>query len=274
MTFSSIAWNLCRHAAHRGGRFSRAAYGLSTIYVRAYRNLNYDMATNGELFVLDCFSKQNIRTIFDVGANLGEYVMHCMPRFGGATIHAFEVVPDTFAKLQASVGHIPNVRINNVGLSDSDRTTEINYNPEHDGASSLIANVDSIHPHLSWSKRVVRLTTGDSYLRQNDIAAVDLLKIDVEGAEHLVLAGFEDTLRRGAISSIQFEYGMANIYSKFLLHDFWSLLTGYGFQIGPIMPKGVAFRPYDPRDEDFQGPPNFLAVHRSRPELAAAVALG
>jgi hypothetical protein len=66
---------------------------------------------------------------------------------------------------------------------------------------------------------------------------------------------------------------MINIYSKFLLRDFWQFFSEHGFAIGPIMPNGVTFKDYNPRDENFQGPPNFLAVHKSRPMIIEAVKL-
>jgi len=53
---------------------------------------------------------------------------------------------------------------------------------------------------------------------------------------------------------------MVNIYSKFLLKDFWDLFTRYDFVLGPIR---VDFKEYNTRDENFQGPPNFFAVHKS-----------
>jgi hypothetical protein len=37
------------------------------------------------------------------------------------------------------------------------------------------------------------------------------------------------------------------------------------------MPKGVIFKDYNPRDEDFQGPPNFFAVHKTKSRLIDAV---
>jgi hypothetical protein len=139
---------------------------------------------------------------------------------------------------------------------------EINYNPDDDGKSSIIEGA-SIH-NAKWQKLQVDAITGDSYVTRSDISQIDLLKMDVEGAEHLVLDGLSETLSAGKIRTIQFEFGMVNIYSRFLLKDYWSLLSGYGFTIGPIMPDGVAFMDYDPCNEDFRGPPNFVAVHRSQ----------
>ena len=125
-----------------------------------------------------------------------------------------------------------------------------------------------------WERLTAAVTTGDAYCRANAVERIDLLKIDVEGAENLVLDGFWDMFSQGRIACVQFEFGMLNIYSKFLLKDFWDLLTGHGFTLGPIMPDGVWFRDYDPRDEDFNGPPNFFAVHHARPDLIAAVRRG
>jgi hypothetical protein len=99
---------------------------------------------------------------------------------------------------------------------------------------------------------------GDSFLQREGIAEVDFLKLDVEGAEHLVLKGLEDRLQQRSIRFIQFEYGRVNILTHFLLRDFYQLLTGYGYVVGKIFPDYVDFREYELGDEDFIGP-NYLA---------------
>ena len=88
-----------------------------------------------------------------------------------------------------------------------------------------------------------------------------MAKIDVEGGEHLVLKGFDDY---DNITVIQFEYGLHNIYSRFLLRDFYELLSD--FEIGKLYPNGVDFRPYHASDEDFLGP-NYVAVNRRASDL-------
>jgi hypothetical protein len=73
-------------------------------------------------------------------------------------------------------------------------------------------------------------------------------------------------LEEGRIATLQFEYGMANIYSRFLLRDFYTLLEARGFTIGKLYPGGIRFAPYHPESEDFRGP-NFVAVRQDKPEL-------
>jgi FkbM family methyltransferase len=174
-------------------------------------------------------------------------------------------MPPTFAKLRANTGSSPRVKLNDFGLSNAPGSVTINYTPSDDGITSLIEG-SAIHDH-DWQKIDVRVIKGDDYCRDNGVETIDLLKVDVEGAENLVLEGFVEMFGNAAVSAVQFEYGMTNIYSKFLLKDFWAFFNSHDFEIGPVMPTGVDFMPYNPRNEDFQGPPNFLAVHKRRDDL-------
>jgi len=266
--FRNTAWNTSRIIAQNCGSLSEALYRVANLYRKTYNKLNYDMKTNGEYFLLDKLSKTSVRTVIDVGANKGEYTEACLRKFSSATIHSFEIAPPTYQKLKSNVSS-ERVKLNNFGLSNVKGSFSFNYNPKDDGSSSLI-DADNIG-HGDWHKIQLDVITGDEYCNRNQIKTIDLLKVDVEGAEHLVFSGFKNSFEGGIISSVQFEFGMVNIFSKFLLRDFYELFNRYGFLLGPIMPKGVDFKEYDTRNEDFQGPPNFFAVHRSKPHIIEAV---
>jgi FkbM family methyltransferase len=270
ITFRSGALQASRLIAQNCGPVSRILYVGANAYVKSYKNLNYDMASNGEFHLLHCLPTKGISTIFDVGANVGDYTSACLKRFRSddVTIHAFEPVPATFEKLSANVTS-PRVRRNAMGLSNCSQMIEINYNPHDNGSSSIVAGELLHQGH--WDKIQVQVMTGDEYCAENGVQSIDLLKIDVEGAENLVLDGFSGLLEREKISCIQFEFGMVNIFTKFLLKDFWETLTKRGFVLGPVMPRGVVFKEYNPRDEDFQGPSNYFAVHGTRRDLIEAV---
>jgi FkbM family methyltransferase len=270
ITFRSGALHASRLIAQNCGPVSRLLYIGANAYVRSYKNLNYDMTSNGEFYILDRLPTKEMSTIFDVGANIGDYTSACLGRFRSddVTIHAFEPVPATFEKLSANVAS-PHVRRNAIGLSNCRQMIEINYNPLDSGSSSIFAGELLHQGH--WDKVQVEVMTGDEYCAENGEQSIDLLKIDVEGAENLVLEGFSGLLESEKISCIQFEFGMVNIHTKFLLKDFWDILNKRGFVLGPVMPRGVIFKDYNPRDEDFQGPSNYLAVHGARLDLIEAV---
>ena len=97
-----------------------------------------------------------------------------------------------------------------------------------------------------------------TFSAREGVRDVDFLKLDVEGAEHLVLQGLESSLRLQRVRFAQFEYGRVNILTHFLLRDFHQLFASYGYVVGKIYPDYVDFREYDLGDEDFMGP-NYLA---------------
>jgi hypothetical protein len=111
--------------------------------------------------------------------------------------------------------------------------------------------------------------TGDQYVKSRQIDYVDFLKVDVEGAEDLVFKGLNDTLNANKIGIIQFEYGYANVLSRFLLVDAHKMLTPLGYHVGKMTKEKWAPARYSLLDEDFQGP-NILAVHESKMHLIQA----
>jgi hypothetical protein len=124
----------------------------------------------------------------------------------------------------------------NFGLSDREGETTFYHYPHNPLQTSLMA-----HPFQTHGRR---LRLGDAFCAEQGIQKIDLLKIDVEGAESFVLRGFEKMLAGRRISIIQFEYEKLNTVNKFLLKDFYALLGGCGYALGKIFPTYVDFRDY------------------------------
>jgi FkbM family methyltransferase len=231
------------------------------------RNMNFDLERNGELSVLQQFRTPPPWVVFDVGANVGDWSERAATLFPAAHIHAFEIVPDTARVLAERLRDIggERVTVNALGLSDAPGQVTVAYSPGFSEGSSAA---------LVQAAEDVRLiecpvSTGDAYCAEHGVERIDLLKVDVEGLEKQVLAGFAGMLSRGAVRAVQFEYGRINASVRFLLGDFYDLFGGYGFEVGKIYPDGVEFKAFDPlHDENFTGP-NFLAVQSSETDLIA-----
>ncbi len=225
------------------------------------RNFDYDPRYNGEYWLLQTIAQFHIRTLWDVGANVGTWSRAASQRLPFAEIHAFEINPAAFSALQDNTKDLPNYYPNAVGLSHRPGPIELTCFEEDITLSSMFE-----YPHRGLrSKKTCAVITGDSYADQHGIRSVDLLKIDVEGAEHLVLRGLEGMLSAGRIGVIQFEYGRVNVLTHFLLRDFYALFERYGYIVGKLYPGFVDFRAYHLDQEDFLGP-NFVACkleHRS-----------
>lgn len=261
--------SLVRAAALHGGAASRELFKLARRYSLIYDNFNYDPRTNGEYWLLSKLCSFDPRTIFDVGANRGDWSEHCARLFPSARIHSFEIVPKTAERLKSRVNGIPNVAVNQFGLSDVSGEASIYVHHEFDSLSSMMPGVELIHSGIS-DKISSKTTTGDAYLAEHDLDRIDILKIDVEGVEDRVLKGFAHALADRRVTVIQFEYGQLNIFSRFLLLDFYRLLEPLGFVLGKLYPDGVAFKPWEVRAENFCGP-NYVAVLSNRRDIVDAV---
>jgi FkbM family methyltransferase len=177
-------------------------------YYQIKENWDYDINYNGERWLVQTLADQNLlKNVFDVGANHGGWAAMVLKVNPEATIHCFEVCPPTFQKLAARFSESNqksrNIFLNPLGLSDSQSEVKINYLPDCEERSTLL---EVLGPHKVEiiSAKVVR---GKDYCANLNIASIDCLKVDVEGAEHLVLRGFEDMLTPANVPVVQFEYG-------------------------------------------------------------------
>jgi FkbM family methyltransferase len=185
--------------------------------------------------------------------------------FPGATVHAFELIPSTFARLVRNLEGTDGVVLNNFGLSNENATVQAKSYVGDTGISSLL---DYPHPWpSSWIEAQVR--RGDEVARGLHI---DILKIDTEGAELMVLAGFEQTFAERNIDVVQFEYGGGWLLSGGTLKEACAMFDRLNFAVGKLYPNHVAFKDYELTDEDFRGFNNYVAVTRSRPDILAALA--
>jgi FkbM family methyltransferase len=138
---------------------------------------------------------RNARVVLDIGANVGYYSILAALSNPDAEIIAFEPVPQLYDRL------VRNVELNQLGsrikamkLAVSDRCDEIPLYVPNNGVlceSSILAGFRPDSMQLR-----AEATTVDSFLQSHGVGSVDLIKIDVEGAEHLVFEGMWKTLER------------------------------------------------------------------------------
>ncbi len=134
-------------------------------------------------------------TFFDVGAHVGQYALVASESVTGTgSVHAFEPDPQTYGWLADNIkrNHLTNVFTNHLALSDAPGTLDFYLSDVHDIGSN------SLRPPERFTGRTVKVTatTLDEYVKSRGVARVDLMKIDVEGAECAVLKGASALLDR------------------------------------------------------------------------------
>ena len=168
--------------------------------------------------------ENNHGIIMDVGANIGMFTIDIAHANPNCIIYSFEPNPDVFSRLTKNVNlnKLENVKCYNIGFSD-----KVSDGYLDDSISTVLGRV-SVDVSSADKKKVV-LSTLDSFILQNEIVNIDLLKIDVEGFEYLVLRGLKDHLCR--VDKIVMECDEA------LKADVVSHLNAYNFELVRALPK-------------------------------------
>jgi len=230
---------------------------------RFYENRNHDIYSNGELRVIKKLSTLNPLVIIDGGANIGRYSLEVDKQCSNVSVYSFEPVESTFRILENNTKDNGQITPVMKGLYSGNTKKEINIFP---GIShSSIYDLKAV-PFEKVDSETIELVSGDQFMAENGIDSVDLLKLDVEGAEYRALEGFKNAFHNKKIKMVQFEYGYINITTRKLLLDFYEFFESYGYITGKVFPKKVKFRPYKFKYEDFMGP-NFVAVGKTDTEL-------
>ena len=233
-------------------------------YINRYSGENNgNIATNGELRVMRTILPY-CKTIFDVGANNGEWTGLALKIKKDLIVHCFEPSAITFEKLNdRNFGD--KILCNNFGLSSVSGDLQLHVFADGSGENSLYKRrgLEDGWGLLPQSRvENVRVETIDSYCEKLNISFIDFLKIDVEGHELEVIKGSTRMLKHGAIKHIQFEYGGCYIDSRVLLKDLFDFLEPYKYNFYKIYPNSLRNAPrYDQRYENFQYQ-NWIAIRR------------
>lgn len=231
--------------------------------------MNYsDPVVSGEAFfvarLLPLFIKEEAPTFFDVGANRGEYARLLIENFPGAKVYAFEPHPASYEALAKRRLH--NVHPMQMALGAAVGSTRLYDYADSDGsthASVYPAVFSEIRRHQAVS-HVVKSKTLDAVVKSLQVARIDLLKVDAEGAELSILRGGQSLIEDGRIGMIVFEFNEMNIVSGTTLRDFREALDGYALY--RLLPGGLLPIPKIPMLSEIYGYQNIVAV----PSSAAA----
>jgi FkbM family methyltransferase len=142
--------------------------------------------------------------VYDAGANLGLYARFLVGALGAREVIAFEPVAENRALLAANLalgGIAERVRVLPIALGDEDAETEFQVDDVQSASGTLSAasggapSVGRQNLGLGPLTTTVTCRRLDTAIAEHDLPPPDVIKIDVEGAEALLLRGAANTLR-------------------------------------------------------------------------------
>lgn len=167
----------------------------------------------------------------DCGANVG-YMTAQMARAVGPRghVYAFEPSPTCIRALQNMVKENTdsNITVIPSAVAEAGRTT-LYFETEHI-LSHGFGRID-VHPsdrHRNVTEHEVQVTSLDDFFRDFELTRLDFVKIDVEGAEILVLRGMSELLGRGLRPNILLEISVGDGLTQ--ATEIPEFLGRYGYQ--------------------------------------------
>lgn len=197
----------------------------------------------------------------DVGAHAGYFSLLAANRVGpSGRVFAIEPNPRTYATLQQHLARngVSNVHAVMGGLSNAPGSIALHMPP-----SELDYNA-TVLPRADWTRVEVPARTLDDCVREWRIDRIDLMKIDVEGAEPLVLGGGASALTRGVV-----RHAMIEINGPRLTEGgsgpgtVGEMLREMGFSPARLSRRRATPLPWDTFDIDPAHETDCLFVHRS-----------
>jgi FkbM family methyltransferase len=144
--------------------------------------------------------------VLDIGANVGLLTRHFC-RMAGATgkVLAFEPDPTNFRCLEYNTRRFKNVELFQAAISDAAGPSSLNLDPVSGMGHSLFKQGEANETVA------VDCIVMDRFLAKRELSRIDLIKIDVEGAELHVLHGMRETIRNHPETKIIIEFCPKNL---------------------------------------------------------------
>lgn len=207
------------------GRFAQELRSLfDKKYRRAFRNLRH-------------LPRVEYRFVIDAGANRGAFTDAFLRLHQPERVVLIEAIPDLALKLEAKYEADPRISVVSAALSGVNGEAQFEINRSE--ASSSLLPIDP--RNSAWFGRdlsvansisVVTLTLPEVMNRQR-LERVDLLKLDLQGAERLVLSGAAEVLDR--VRVIYTEVFFEQLYTgAWLFREMNEFLSRHGFKLSGL----------------------------------------
>ncbi len=204
-------------------------------------NIKGSMVARRLVWLLGKADVSNVRQILDIGSwHLGQSIEFAAV-FPHARIDAFEPVPDSYRlcmqrHTQLSKHDQDRINVHNIALSNA--VGEVPFYPidtdatnVYDaGFSSMLKFNGGLNNTADVQKEIkVQADTLDNWCTANNISEIDILWMDVQGAELLVMQGGQQILKNTKV--LLTEVGLKPYYEGHTLKaDIDELLLGLGFR--------------------------------------------
>lgn len=188
------------------------------------RTYSGDLFVFHEVFLDGCYHVpatwgRDVRNVVDLGANVGLTTLYLSRAFQQARFICVEPDPNNAAILRHNVSCLGE-RVQVLEGAISDRAGEALFDSsEHSWGGKLIEQGQE-------STRTVRCFTMDEIVADCDLDTIDILKVDIEGAEEQLFRGSAEWLGRVKVIIVE-------LHGSYSIERFRQDVQGHGFKVLP-----------------------------------------
>ena len=167
--------------------------------------------------------------VVDAGANVGQHTLLASTAVGeGGSVHSFEPVPQIFEALSRHVAmnSLRDVQLNRMALWCEETELALGLPAGHDGNKGAYSIRAASRESTAVRAPAVQL---DTYVAAQKIQRVDVIKMDVEGAEPFAIRGARETLREFAPTIFIEIYGEGLTGMGSSPRELWDELAPFGY---------------------------------------------
>jgi len=209
----------------------------------------YRLCTAGELKALatanrspfEVIARQeqagSIKTIFDVGANVGQTTKELRRWFPDAYVHAFEPTPASREAYQHLHATDPRVKLWPYAIASQPGRATFHIN-QRSMTNSLLTSAPTSaqwvgEANVTNVERIeVEVRTLDEFCEANRVERVDILKLDIQGSELDALRGATELFRRKAVRYVCLEAPFVLLYERqAFFHEIREFLAAQGCEL-------------------------------------------
>ncbi len=159
----------------------------------------------------------NVKTIFEFGSRYGEDTIELAAKFPAAFIYSFECNPKSLSILKEKIAAYRNIVFNENAISDhnemiefyqiDEAKTKTTWADGNQGASSIF-KASGKYPVEEYHQNLIKVEaiTLHSFMTKHDIPFIDVMWMDIQGAELKALMGLGNKLDKVKIIHLEVEF--------------------------------------------------------------------
>jgi len=180
---------------------------------------------------------ENTNVVLDIGGNIGQHALWFAKH--AKKVYTFEPLPRLIARIRKHIelNHLEK-KITLVTTALSDEAKELEITDPEPGMSGIASTILGRNKNEKTVKiQAMRL---DDYLEKEGVDQVDLINIDIEGAELFALKGMPKLLQRSGPPLILEMNDLMMGLAGYSFEDVQSYLAQFGYRPYQMLKQGLA----------------------------------